>query len=96
MIKKHMRKLMLLPIFLFTNTHLMLADNEEQTKNSTWILDYIHPVADFPKPGIQFQWYAHLLRDPVAFSRAIREFAERYRDSKIEVIAGLDSRGFIF
>jgi len=66
------------------------------TNNSRWILDYIHPIPDFPKPGIQFQWYAHLLRVSAAFKRAIQEFAERYRTTKLEAVAGLDSRGFIF
>jgi adenine phosphoribosyltransferase len=69
---------------------------ESSTRHSTWILDYVHPVADFPKAGIQFQWYAHLLREPEAFARAINEFAERYRHAGVEAIAGLDSRGFIF
>lgn len=82
----------LLYVFVVANS----AWAESETLHATWILDYVHPVADFPKAGIQFQWYAHLLREPKAFSKAINEFAKRYRDSKIEVIAGLDSRGFIF
>lgn len=73
----------------------LLVSNVSYT-NSTWILDYIHPVPDFPKPGVQFQWYVHILRDPEAFSKAIGEFAKHYRGSEVEVIAGLDSRGFIF
>lgn len=80
---------------LIVITNFIFAD-ANQTRNSTWILNYIHPIADFPKVGIQFQWYAHLLREPEAFSRVIAEFAERYRNSNVEVIAGLDSRGFIF
>lgn len=78
------------------NSQPQNATKNSLTNHSTWIMNYIHPIADFPKPGIQFQWYAHLLRDPKAFSRAINEFADRYRNSGIEVIAGLDSRGFIF
>jgi adenine phosphoribosyltransferase len=72
------------------------AYSDAGTNHSTWILDYIHPIADFPQKGVQFQWYAHLLREPAAFKRTIDEFAKRYRDSDIDVIAGLDSRGFIF
>lgn len=74
----------------------LLASSFIHASSSTWILDYVHPVPDFPKPGIQFQWYAHMLRDPEAFSRAIGEFADRYRGSEVDVISGLDSRGFIF
>ena len=75
-----------------------LIQHREQrsTNGSTWILKYIHPVADFPKPHVRFQWYAHLLREPFAFRQVIREFAERYRNRQLEAIAGLDSRGFIF
>jgi len=72
------------------------SSNEGLCKQSTWILDYTHSIADFPKKGIQFKWYGQLLRDPEAFKKVIHEFAERYRDSDVEVIAGLDSRGFIF
>jgi adenine phosphoribosyltransferase len=81
--------------FSFAFVNFALA-NLPQTQNSTWILDYTRTIADFPKAGIQFKWFAPLLRDPQAFSRAINEFADRYRNSTIEVIAGLDSRGFIF
>lgn len=102
MIQLSFRKLILLQLFALLFSHFIFADdkhqiyNEEQTKNATWILDYIHPVADFPKEGVQFQWYAHLLREPEAFSRTIIEFTERYRNANIDVIACLDSRGFIF
>ncbi|MCE5315896.1 MAG: adenine phosphoribosyltransferase [Parachlamydia sp.] len=66
------------------------------TQQATWILDYIHPIPDFPKPGVQYHWYAHLLREPQAFRRVILELAARYRNQRLEAIAGLDSRGFIF
>lgn len=66
------------------------------TQQATWILKYIHPIDDFPKPGVQFQWYASLLSEPQAFRKVIKEMAERYRDQQIQAIAGLDSRGFIF
>ncbi len=61
-----------------------------------WIEKYIATIPDFPKAGIQFKWYPDLLRDPKAFHRTIQTFAERYRDYKLDVIVGLDSRGFVF
>lgn len=61
-----------------------------------WVNDYITNVPDFPKPGIQFKCYPDLLKDPEAFHRVIRIFAERYRESNLDAIVGLDSRGFIF
>lgn len=61
-----------------------------------WIEEYIATVPDFPKPGIQFKCYPDLLQNPEAFHRAIRTFADRYRDVPLDAIVGLDSRGFIF
>lgn len=61
-----------------------------------WIQDYLTPVPDFPQPGVQFQWYANLLKDPKAFRSTIQTFANKYKDSDLDAIVGLDSRGFIF
>lgn len=67
-----------------------------QEKESKWILDYLQPKSDFPKQGVTFQWYGPLLRDPKALHRITQELAQRYREMHIDVIAGLDARGFIF
>jgi adenine phosphoribosyltransferase len=64
--------------------------------NTDWVHNYIATVPDFPKPGIQFKCYPDLLKNPEAFHRVIRTFAERYRESNLDAIVGLDSRGFIF
>jgi len=61
-----------------------------------WIEEYIITVPDFPKAGIQFKCYPDLLKNPDAFHRAIKTFADRYRHSDLTAIVGLDSRGFIF
>lgn len=61
-----------------------------------WIHEYIATVPDFPKPGIQFKCYPDLLKNPEAFHRVIKTFADRYRDANLDSIVGLDSRGFIF
>ncbi len=61
-----------------------------------WIKNYLTPVPNFPKPGVLFQWYANLLKDPQAFHLAIKTLADRYKDSSPDAIIGLDSRGFIF
>lgn len=63
---------------------------------TSWIEDYIATVPDFPKPGIQFKCYPELLKNPPAFKRVIRTFAERYKSYNLDAIVGLDSRGFIF
>jgi adenine phosphoribosyltransferase len=61
-----------------------------------WISNYLELHRDFPQPGIIFQWYGPLLRDPEAFNRVIEAFAAEYKDQNIQAIVGIDSRGFIF
>ncbi|XP_075432915.1 adenine phosphoribosyltransferase [Ascaphus truei] len=53
---------------------------------------------DFPSPGIYFRDITPVLKDPAAFSAAIDLFVSHLRANfqKIDVIAGLDSRGFLF
>lgn len=58
--------------------------------------DYIRDVVDFPKPGIVFKDITPLLLDPVAFGQCIDQFAERFADSGIDVIAAAEARGFLF
>lgn len=58
--------------------------------------DAIRSVPDFPKPGIMFRDITTLLRDPAAFRRAAELLTERYRGERIEAVAGIESRGFIF
>jgi len=56
----------------------------------------IRSVPDFPKPGIVFRDITPLLADPVALDQAIAQLAEPYRDRKIDLVAAIESRGFIF
>ncbi|XP_042007740.1 adenine phosphoribosyltransferase 1-like isoform X1 [Salvia splendens] len=60
------------------------------------IASSIRVIPDFPKPGIMFQDVTTLLLDPKAFKDTIDLFVERYRDKNINVIAGIEARGFIF
>ena len=82
-------------VFLSLLSALSLTSGLMAT-DCAWILEYIATVSDFPKPGIQFKCYPDLLKNPEAFHRVIRTFADRYRDSELDTIVGLDSRGFIF
>ena len=58
--------------------------------------DYIRDVPDFPTPGILFRDITPLLKDTKAFRSTIDMFAERYSDSRIDAIVGIESRGFMF
>lgn len=86
-----------IPLLMTTLTlSLFPVASSYSTENAPWIHDYIVTTPNFPKAGIQFKSYGPLLKDPVAFKKMIAAFAERYREQKIDVIAGLDARGFIF
>lgn len=53
------------------------------------ISDAIRGIPDFPKPGILFWDVTTLLLNPQAFQLAIDLLVERYRDQKIDVVAGM-------
>ncbi len=55
----------------------------------------IRTVPDWPEPGVQFRDITPLLANPRAFRVLIDQFVHRYFDSRPDVIAGLDARGFI-
>jgi len=57
---------------------------------------FIRDVPDFPKKGILFKDITPLLKDPSAFARAIDALAGRHRDDRIDAVAAVESRGFIF
>jgi adenine phosphoribosyltransferase len=56
----------------------------------------IRTVPHYPKQGIQFRDITTLLKDPISFRATIDELAERYKDAKVDKIAGIEARGFIF
>lgn len=57
---------------------------------------YIREVPDFPKPGILFYDITTLLRQPRPLAQLVDALAERYAGERIEVVAGIEARGFIF
>jgi len=57
--------------------------------------EMIRDIPDFPKPGILFKDITPLLRDPAAFRRAVDLVAHRYDGQRIDVVVGIESRGFI-
>ncbi len=56
----------------------------------------IRDVPDFPKPGIVFKDIAPLLESPAGLKASISLLTERWSDSGVDVVAGLESRGFPF
>jgi adenine phosphoribosyltransferase len=56
----------------------------------------IREVPDFPKPGILFYDITTLLKDPEAFRNVIDQMADQVEGEGIELVVGMESRGFIF
>ena len=56
----------------------------------------IRHVPDFPKPGILFYDVTTLLKDREGFQMAVDAMASPYRDRPVDLIVGIESRGFIF
>ena len=56
----------------------------------------IRHVPDFPKPGILFYDITTLLRDAAGFHEAIDSLAAPFAEDGIDLVVGIESRGFIF
>jgi len=55
----------------------------------------IRSIPDFPKPGILFRDITTLLKDAEGFACVIDTFAKRYQSMPVDIVAGIESRGFI-
>ena len=56
----------------------------------------IREVPDFPKEGILFYDITTLLKDKVGFATLIDALSERYLETKVDLVLGMEARGFIF
>ncbi len=56
----------------------------------------IRDVPNFPKEGILFKDITTLLMDPAAFREAVDLMAATYRGKTVDLVVGVESRGFIF
>ncbi len=56
----------------------------------------IRTIPDFPTPGIQFKDITPLLADGKLFGQTIEAFKERHTGKGIDVVVGIEARGFIF
>lgn len=56
----------------------------------------IREIPDFPKPGILFYDLTTLMKNAAGFAAAIDQLAEPYQGKAIDVVLGIEARGFIF
>ncbi len=55
----------------------------------------IRDIKDFPTEGVLFKDITTLLKDAPAFRRVVDLLSERYRSERVDVVVGVESRGFI-
>ncbi len=55
----------------------------------------IRTVPDWPKKGVMFRDITTLIKDPIGWKLVLDDFLKRYKDRDIDVVVGIDSRGFI-
>ncbi len=55
----------------------------------------IRTIPDFPKQGIMFRDITTLIKDPEGFKEAIDCFVNRYKNTQIDYVVGVEARGFI-
>ena len=58
--------------------------------------EYVRSIPDFPEPGIIFRDVTSILQDADGLQLAIDSIQEKIKDVDVDVIAGTESRGFIF
>ena len=58
--------------------------------------DYIRSIPDYPKKGILFRDITTLIKDEKAFAETINQIVEKSKNFKIDKIAAIESRGFVF
>ena len=60
------------------------------------IKNTIRNIPDFPKPGIQYKDITPVLENSTVFKKVIDLFYNQFKNKEIDVIVGIESRGFIF
>ncbi|HET7774657.1 MAG TPA: adenine phosphoribosyltransferase [Burkholderiaceae bacterium] len=79
----------------------MRARDAPQARQTRMILDsefirsQIRTVPDWPQPGVMFRDITPLMQNPKTFRVLIDRFMHRYMDRNIDLVAGIDARGFI-
>ena len=58
--------------------------------------DFIRSIPDYPKKGILFRDITTLIKNENAFAECINQIVERSKNYKIDKIAAIESRGFVF
>jgi adenine phosphoribosyltransferase len=60
-----------------------------------WLRSLVREIPDWPTPGVTFRDITPLLADAAAFKRCVDELADRFADTEVDAVVGVESRGFI-
>lgn len=63
--------------------------------DTDYIRRHIRTVSDWPEPGVQFRDITPLLQNPKTMRVLIDILVHRYIDARLDLVAGIDARGFI-
>ncbi len=58
--------------------------------------DYIRSIKDYPRKGILFRDITTLIKNEKAFTECINQIVDRTKNFKVDKIAAIESRGFVF
>lgn len=72
------------------------GDPTDPTVVAAQISRVLRDVPDFPRPGIVFKDIAGLLADPTVFATVVRELARAVQPGDVDLVAGVEARGFLF
>ncbi len=57
---------------------------------------YIRTIPDWPEAGVNFRDITTLIKDPEGFNKTVSVLRRRYQGKKVDMVVGIESRGFIF
>jgi adenine phosphoribosyltransferase len=60
------------------------------------IKSVIRDIPDFPKPGIVFKDITPILKNPLLCIKIVDAFAHQLKNTRVDAVAGIESRGFLF
>ena len=72
-----------------------MTQHSQDALTPEFLKSRIRHVPDFPKPGILFYDITTLLREPEGFRSAIEQIARPFAGERIDLVVGIESRGFI-
>lgn len=59
------------------------------------LYSFVKDVPDYPEPGIVFKDITPLLANASAFLQSVEEMAEPFIDKQVDIVVGIESRGFL-